>query len=173
MADLRPRGAERLLACVRSRSCCLPCSKACRHTRRLISGLKCLMTLLPNFLRLTLRVTTASPRFAIGGVASPYRMGVPPIKRRTHSWAHLLFTALWTVIVTGFAIINRLRRWAKPISSHKLWPVIAQQVRDSAVNSNNKFSIISGNSYPAGSRSPLNSIHTEKASCVTRMLSSN
>ena len=27
-------------------------------------------------------------------------------------------------------------RWAKPISSHKLWPVIAQQVRDSAVNSN-------------------------------------
>ena len=48
----------------------------------------------------------------------------------------LLFTALWTVIVTGFAITNRLRRWAKPISSHKLWPVIAQQVRDSAVNSN-------------------------------------
>ncbi len=28
----------------------------------------------------------------------------------------LLFTALWTVIVTGFAITNRLRRWAKPIS---------------------------------------------------------
>ena len=27
-------------------------------------------------------------------------------------------------------------RWAKPISGHKLWPVIAQQVRDSAVNSN-------------------------------------
>ncbi len=48
----------------------------------------------------------------------------------------LLITALWTVIVTGFAIINRLRRWAKPISNHKLWPVIAQQVRDSAVNGN-------------------------------------
>ncbi len=48
----------------------------------------------------------------------------------------LLFTAFWAVIVTGFAIKNRLRRWAKPISSHKLWPVIAQQVRDSAVNSN-------------------------------------
>ena len=48
----------------------------------------------------------------------------------------LLFTALWTVIVTGFANENRLRRWAKPISSHRFWPVIAQQVRDSAVNSN-------------------------------------
>ena len=51
----------------------------------------------------------------------------------------LLFTAFWAVIVTGFAIINRLRRWAKPFSGHKLWPVIAQQVRDSAVNSNNKL----------------------------------
>ena len=55
----------------------------------------------------------------------------------------LLFTAFWAVIVTGFAILNRLRRWAKPISGHKLWPVIAQQVRDSAVNSNVK---IAGNS---------------------------
>ena len=32
-------------------------------------------------------------------------------------------------------------RWAKPISSHKLWPVIAQQVRDSAVNSNDEASL--------------------------------
>ena len=53
----------------------------------------------------------------------------------------LLFTAFWAVIVTGFAIKNRLRRWAKPISSHKLWPVIAQQVRDSAVNSNSGISL--------------------------------
>ena len=53
----------------------------------------------------------------------------------------LLFTAFLAVIVTGFAIINRLRRWAKPISSHKLWPAIAQQVRDSAVNSNIDFTI--------------------------------
>ena len=54
----------------------------------------------------------------------------------------LLFTAFWAVIVTGFAIKNRLRRWAKPISSHKLWPVIAQQVRDSAVNSNRKDALM-------------------------------
>ena len=86
----------------------------------------------------------------------------------------LLFTAFWAVIVTGFAIINRLRRWAKPISSHKLWPAIAQQVRDSAVNSNyrlanpalysdsfrrsyvslsSRFGVLFHNCHPAGVRS--------------------
>jgi hypothetical protein len=50
----------------------------------------------------------------------------------------LLFTAFGAVIVTGFANVNRLRRWAKPISSHRFWPVIAQQVRDSAVNGNHE-----------------------------------
>ena len=93
MADLRPRGANYWLANIRQQLCCLPFSKERRHTRRLISGLKCLMTLLPNFLRLTLCVTTASPRFAIGGMALPYRAGFPPAKHYTLSWAHLLFTA--------------------------------------------------------------------------------
>ena len=92
MAGLRPRDAGHLLARVRLCPYCLPCSKACRHTRRLISGLKRLLTLLPDFLRLTLHVTMASPRFAIGGVASPYRVGFPPIKHCTLSWAHLPFT---------------------------------------------------------------------------------
>ncbi|MBR1472058.1 MAG: hypothetical protein IJ600_10520, partial [Lachnospiraceae bacterium] len=46
------------------------------------------------------------------------------------------FTALRAVIVTGFANENRLRRWAKPFSPGMFWVVIAQQVRDSTVNSN-------------------------------------
>ncbi len=48
----------------------------------------------------------------------------------------LLFTALRAVIVTGFANENRLRRWSKPFSPGMFWVVIAQQVRDSTVNSN-------------------------------------
>ncbi len=56
----------------------------------------------------------------------------------------LIFTTLWIVIVTGFAIINRLRRRAKPISNHKLWPVFAQQVCDSAVNGNQKKLLTEG-----------------------------
>ncbi|MBO6206700.1 MAG: hypothetical protein J6O73_07145, partial [Lachnospiraceae bacterium] len=39
----------------------------------------------------------------------------------------------------GFANENRLRRWAKPISFELLWVAIAQQVRDSTVNSNGFF----------------------------------
>ncbi|MBR1471203.1 MAG: hypothetical protein IJ600_06130, partial [Lachnospiraceae bacterium] len=49
-------------------------------------------------------------------------------------------TALRAVIVTGFANENRLRRWAKPFSPGMFWVVIAQQVRDSTVNSNRYLS---------------------------------
>lgn len=46
------------------------------------------MTLLPNFLRLTLRVATASPRLLPMVWLAPYLMGFPPIKHCTLIWTH-------------------------------------------------------------------------------------
>ena len=48
----------------------------------------------------------------------------------------LLFTAILAVKVTGFANEIAFGDGAKPISTIALWVVIAQQVRDSTVNSN-------------------------------------
>ena len=61
MADLRPRGALHILAIASMQMLLSVQAKPLAH-QLIISGLKCLMTLLSNFLRLTLYVTVASPR---------------------------------------------------------------------------------------------------------------
>ena len=55
---------------------------------RLISVLNCLMTLLPDFLRLTVNVATNSPRLLIVMWLTPFYVGFPPTKHYTLIWAH-------------------------------------------------------------------------------------
>ena len=49
MTDLRPRSAAVESHQSDYPACCLPPSRKCRHASCIISGLKCLMTLSPNF----------------------------------------------------------------------------------------------------------------------------
>ena len=72
-----------------------------------ISGLNCLMTLSPDFLRLARRVTTSYSRFATGGAVTPYQAGFPPAKCCALCWAHLYFRSMPAISFTVWAVCHR------------------------------------------------------------------
>ena len=80
MADFQPRGAGQVLTVTISARFAFRTVNNVGTPVRMISGLNCLMTLSPNFLRLARHVTMPYSRFAIGGAATPYQVGVPPTK---------------------------------------------------------------------------------------------
>ncbi len=88
MADLRPRGAVYILTKTTYTHFAFRYEQNVGTPICYISGLKCLMTLLPCCLRLAHTVTSAHPRLATGGLVNPFQTGFPPIKHCTLCWAH-------------------------------------------------------------------------------------
>ena len=92
MADFKPRGAGQLLTIMKvGRFAFHYTDSVGTPDFEQISGLNCLMTLSPDFLRLARRVTTSYSRFATGGAVTPYQAGFPPAKCCALCWAHLCF----------------------------------------------------------------------------------
>lgn len=94
MADLRPHGAVYILTKTTYTHFAFRYEQNVGAPICYISGLKCLMPLLPCCLRLAHTVTSAHPKLATGGLVNPFQTGFPPVKHCTLLGAHSIIVAI-------------------------------------------------------------------------------